>query len=389
MPAHKTNPLLKVAVVVVLVLVIIGLLATHHGHPMVTAKQSTAPQTSLDSAAEALNTLTTELAQTKQQVQAVVKANEALQHDNAQLQQHSSETVAPVTPQTSVMSQEPKTLSHGEPLTVIDDLTPADKPAEPANTEPVKAIPYYTIPANATSVHDRLMTALVGRIPVKGVVTDPYPFKLVVSDDTLAANGLRVPHLTQMIVSGYSEGDLNLLSVRGWVTSLTFVFDDGTITSTTSNDNNIGKFTKDNALGYLSDAYGNPFIRGQLITNAPAYLGGNVALGAAAGAANAYSQAQVSHQNGIAGSMNSSVTGSIGKYVEGQAMNNAANQVQQWWLDREQQSFDAIYVPTADEHGKTIEIVVNFSKEIPINYDPNGRKLAYDQSTLTEPDALA
>jgi integrating conjugative element protein (TIGR03752 family) len=229
-------------------------------------------------------------------------------------------------------------------------------------------------------VHDRLMTSLVGRIPVKGVVTDPYPFKLVVSDDTLAANGLRVPHLKQMIVSGYSEGDLNLLSVRGWVTSLTFVFDDGTITSTTSNDNNIGKFTKDNALGYLSDKYGNPFIRGQLITNAPAYLSGNVALGAAAGAASAYSQSQVTNQTGIAGGMNSTVTGSVGKFIAGQATSNATNQAQQWWLDREQQSFDAIYVPTADDKDEAIEIVVNFSKEIPINYDPNGRKLVYAQT---------
>ena len=127
------------------------------------------------------------------------------------------------------------------------------------------------------------MTALVGRIPVKGVVTDPYPFKIVFSDDTLAANGLRVPNLRQMIVSGYTEGDLNLVSVRGWVTSLTFVFKDGTISTTTSNDNNIGSYTKENALGYLSDATGNPFIRGKLITNAPTYVGINVALGAAAG----------------------------------------------------------------------------------------------------------
>ena len=136
------------------------------------------------------------------------------------------------------------------------------------------------------------MTALVGRIPVKGVVTDPYPFKIVFSDDTLAANGLRVPNLRQMIVSGYTEGDLNLVSVRGWVTSLTFVFNDGTISTTTSNDNNIGRYTKENALGYLSDATGNPFIRGKLITNAPAYVGINVALGAAQGAANAFAQSQ-------------------------------------------------------------------------------------------------
>jgi len=135
------------------------------------------------------------------------------------------------------------------------------------------------------------MIALVGRIPVKGVLTDPYPFKIVFSDDTLAANGLRIPGLRQMIVSGYTEGDLNLLSVRGWVTSLTFVFQDGTISTTTSNDNNIGHFTKQNALGYLSDAYGNPFIRGRLTTNAPTYVTVNGVLSTGVGVANAFSAA--------------------------------------------------------------------------------------------------
>lgn len=38
----------------------------------------------------------------------VVKANEALQHGNAQLPQYSSEAVATATPQTGVMTQEPK-----------------------------------------------------------------------------------------------------------------------------------------------------------------------------------------------------------------------------------------------------------------------------------------
>jgi cell division protein ZapB len=220
------------------------------------------------------------------------------------------------------------------------------------------------------------MTALVGRIPVKGIVTDPYPFKIVISDDNLAANGLRIPHLLQMIVSGYCEGDLNLVSVRGWVTSLTFVFDDGTISSTTSNDNDIGNFTKANSLGYLSDKYGNPFIRGKLITNAPTYLAGNVAMGAGVGAANAYAQSETTTKDSIIGS-STSVTGSQGKFVLGQATSGAASEAQQWWHDRAEQSFDAVYVAPTDEHENYVEIAVNFAKEIHIDYDPKGRKLNY------------
>jgi integrating conjugative element protein (TIGR03752 family) len=233
-------------------------------------------------------------------------------------------------------------------------------------------------------VQNRLMTALVGRIPVKGVVTDPYPFKIVFADDTLAANGLRVPNLRQMIVSGYTEGDLNLVSVRGWVTSLTFVFIDGTISTTTSNDNNIGRYTKENALGYLSDATGNPFIRGKLITNAPAYVGINVALGAAQGAANAFAQSQTTSNIGSAGNTTSAVTGSVGAFVGGQSASQAMGQVQQWWHDREENSFDAVYVPTVDaKTNKSQTVVVNFAKEIHIDYDFTGRKIVYVEKNNT------
>jgi integrating conjugative element protein (TIGR03752 family) len=155
------------------------------------------------------------------------------------------------------------------------------------------------------------------------------------------------------------------------------VFDDGTISTTTSNDNDIGNFTKSNSLGYLSDQFGNPFIRGKLITNAPAYLSGNVAIGAATGAANAYAQSQTTNSNSLFGSATSAVTGSQGKFVAGQALSNASNQVQQWWHDREEQSFDAIYVAPVDEKQHYVEIAVNFAKEIHIDYDPNGRKLHY------------
>ena len=215
---------------------------------------------------------------------------------------------------------------------------------------------------------------------IKRLQDHPYPFKIVISDDNLAANGLRVPHLLQMIVSGYCEGDLNLMSVRGWVTSLTFVFNDGTISTTTSNDNDIGNFTKANSLGYLSDQFGNPFIRGKLITNAPAYLAGNVAMGAATGAAEAYSQSQTTSGSSLFGNTSMAVTGSQGKFLAGQAASSAAKETQQWWHDREEQSFDAIYVAPINSKEEYVEIAVNFAKEIHIDYDPRGRKLNYAHS---------
>jgi hypothetical protein len=412
MAMHKTNSLLKyIAIPTLLLLFVVMVLSIVRKPPHPVAVESEKiirNMASGDSAAESLDTLTADLLKTKQKIAEVSKDNEALKQQSSNLL---SQITTKKDQETSRLSAELErlknriemltekgmqssevTLSSTKPILIVEDLSQSLKEnslanllnnnASPVVTDTLREnkkdtiVPYYTIPANGTSVKDKLMTALVGRIPIKGIVTDPYPFKIVISDDNLAANGLRIPHLLQMIVSGYCEGDLNLSSVRGWVTSLTFVFDDGTISSTTSNDNDIGNFTKSNSLGYLSDKYGNPFIRGKLITNAPAYLGGNLAMGAAVGAANAYAQAQTTAKDSGMGT-STSVTGSQAKFVLGQAGANAATEAQQWWRDRAEQSFDAVYVAPTDEGGKFVEIAVNFAKEIHIDYDPKGRKLDY------------
>jgi len=416
MAAHKTNPFLKWALIpIAALLLLIVVLAVSRGGKTSTPLATEKPiknSASKDSAKESLDTLTAELGETQQTVKTVVKTNEALKTQNetlaAQLQGKKDQKTTELSQEVEHLKTQLQTLTNHtgnehtvgsseptpQPITNVPDLSVTLDPTSAlknhktaveasgsTDTQNPQSVPYYTIPANATAVEDRLMTALVGRIPVKGIVTDPYPFKLVFSDNTLAASGFRVPHLKQMVVSGYTEGDLNLVSVRGWVTSLTFVFYDGTISTTTSNGNNIGKFTKEDALGYLSDRYGNPFIRGKLITNAPAYLSMNVALGAAQGAASAYAQSQTTSNSTALGSTTSSVTGSPSAYVIGQAANNSAAQVQQWWHDREAQSFDAVYVPTVDEKSQQpIFIAVNFAKEIHIDYDPQGRKIKYGNS---------
>lgn len=416
MAAHKTNSLLKYAVSAVIIIVLAGVLIKmihksdknddNNSIQKLASQKKSNNGASNDSAAESLDTLTAELATTKQQVTQITQDNTALKNQNAdilkKLQGSEDSTTSSLSQQIEQLKEQVANFgSHNitasnsnisQPITIVPDLTDAatnadkinplhlvdNQNTEDAENKKNKPIPYYTIPANATAVKDKLMTALVGRIPIKGVVTDPYPFKIVFSDDTLAANGLRVPHLNQMIVSGYCEGDLNLVSVRGWVTSLTFVFDDGTISTTTSNDNNIGNFTKENAIGFLSDPHGNPFIRGKLITNAPSYLTGNILLSAGQGAAGAYAKMQTTDQTSAFGSTSSSVTGSPWKYVLGQSGVNAANEAQQWWHDREENSFDAIYV----QSGK--KIVVNFAKQIAIDYNPKGRRIDYENANHTD-----
>ena len=84
------------------------------------------------------------------------------------------------------------------------------------------------MPRNATLVGARGFTALVGRIPARGQVVDPFPFKVLVGENNLAANGVVMPELFGMVFSGRAVGDWTLvvrarralqrdLCVSGWL----------------------------------------------------------------------------------------------------------------------------------------------------------------------------
>jgi hypothetical protein len=425
MAMHKTNSILRYGVIIIcalLTLMIISSFFKHSSTPQAEAPtKMEVPVRNMadhDSASESLETLTAELKATKEKISEVAKNNEVLKDKNSELisklndkqgevSSNLGNEIQQIKQQLQALAQ-PKSdyviggVSGTEAITIVSDLSqPADTKNNPLsfmtseidnrlnpkgedgisqnqNEVKVKPVPVYTIPANATSVRDKLMTALVGRIPVKGVVTDPYPFKIVISDDNLAANGLRIPGLLQMIASGFCEGDRATLGVKGYVTSVTFVFQDGTISTTSSNDNNIGNFSKENSLGFLTDSHGNPFIPGvRYLTNAPENIAGTLLLGVGAGLANAYAMGETTTStSAIGGTSTTSVTGSQGKFVLGQGFSSGANAVKQWWDDR-LESFDAIYVPIADKNGCPTEIVINFTKEIHIDYNPVGRKLSY------------
>ncbi|MBC8946338.1 integrating conjugative element protein [Xenorhabdus indica] len=75
--------------------------------------------------------------------------------------------------------------------------------------------PVYTLPENATLVGSQAMTALLGRVPINGTVTDPYPFKILIGKDNLTANGIELPEVEGAVVSGSASGDWTLSCVRG------------------------------------------------------------------------------------------------------------------------------------------------------------------------------
>lgn len=235
-------------------------------------------------------------------------------------------------------------------------------------------LPVYTLPENSTLVGSQAMTALLGRVPIDGKVTDPYPFKVLIGKENLTANGIELPDVEGAIVSGTATGDWVLSCVRGEVHSITFVFTDGTVRtvpqSAKSSDGSNGK-SNGGSIGWLSDEHGIPCLSGDRKTNAATYLPTLFALSAAGAASDAMAESQTTTTtDGTA--ITSTLTGSAGQAALGKALSGGTNELADWVKARYGQMFDAIYVPPG------ANVAVHITRQIPIDYEEKGRKVKYD-----------
>jgi integrating conjugative element protein (TIGR03752 family) len=241
--------------------------------------------------------------------------------------------------------------------------------------EDLQPIPVYTVPRNATLIGSTAMTALVGRIPVQGQVRDPMPFKVITGAENLAANGLRVPGVQGMVWSGTAIGDWTLSCVSGRLDSVTFVFDDGTI-RTLSGDDSQGQGGGENkSLGWISDAQGIPCVSGERKTNAPAFLSQRIGVMALQAAGQAAAAAETTSVIGDLGSVTSTVTADTGTYVLGKTVAGGSDEVTKWLMERQSQSFDAVFVPAGRK------LTIHVDRELPIDLNPNGGRLRHATAT--------
>ena len=251
--------------------------------------------------------------------------------------------------------------------------------------------PAYTVPRNATLIGSTAMTALIGKVPFKDTISDPFPFKVIVGSDNLAANGIDIPGLNGMVFSGHTTGDWTLSCVRGTVQSVTFVFDDGTIRTlpsnaqnTTSNNSALSGNTlqtgassgngqnQNNAIGWISDQHGIPCVSGERISNAANFLGGRLLAKSAQAASKAVAQGNVTQSVTPLGGVMSALTGSAAQYAGLNAIAGGADELSRYLDERAAQSFDVVYVDTG------VELAIHIDQELPIDYDPNGRKTSYE-----------
>jgi integrating conjugative element protein (TIGR03752 family) len=265
--------------------------------------------------------------------------------------------------------------STGSALTSATEKTPKIKQALTQELSTVD--PVYTVPRNATLIGSTAMTALVGRVPVQGQVRDPMPFKVITGADNLAANGLTVPGVQGMVWSGTAVGDWTLSCVTGRLDSVTFVFEDGTIRTISGDDRGNQGGGAEKPLGWISDEQGIPCITGERKTNAPAFLSQRIGVMAIQAAAEAAANAETTSVVSNAGSVTSSVSGDTGRFVLGKTISGGSEEVSKWLLERQSQSFDAVFVPAG------IRIAIHVDRELPIDFDTTGRKLTHE--TVLDP----
>lgn len=232
--------------------------------------------------------------------------------------------------------------------------------------------PVYTVPRNATLIGSTAMTALVGRVPVQGQVRDPMPFKVITGADNLAANGLAIPGVHGMVWSGTAVGDWTLSCVTGRLDSVTFVFDDGTIRTVSAEDKiSSGNETARN-LAWISDDHGIPCISGERKTNAPAFLAQRVGVAALGAAGEAAAAAQTTTTISDAGAVRNSLTGTLGPFMLGKTIAGGSDEIAKWLLERQSQSFDAVFVPAG------ARLAIHVDRELLIDFERTGRRLAHD-----------
>ena len=250
-------------------------------------------------------------------------------------------------------------LQYSTDSTTIDNQTP--------ESNNLTINPHYTIPPTTTLLNGTALTALVGRIPVKGRLQDPWRFKIIIGSDNLAANGHRIPQLAGMLWAGTARGDFSLSCVSGNVDTATFIFLDGTIQTSRAE---VNPENSTSGLGWISDEFGNPCISGELKSNALNYLTQSTLVNTAQATADALSNAQTeSRFDANTGESITSVVGDIDKFIAGYATRESLTEVSQWLNDRQLNSFDAIYIPAGQR------VAIHIEEPISIDYDPSGRKI--------------
>lgn len=253
-----------------------------------------------------------------------------------------------------------------------------------------KKSPRYTVPDGSTVSNVRLLSPLLGEVPVNGQLKTPaFPFKAIIStQDTaqmFAANGIPLPRgLAGTVLQGYSVGNMSLGCARAYVMKILFVFHDGHFVvypnDSSQRGNSATQVYPHDAIGYLSNPYNNPCINGKYLTDAPKVIASLMAFGTAAGVGGAIAQSQTQTLTNISqGTTGTIFNGNLGQYAAGVGIGEGAKAALKWYSDRVGNITDAVFVPST-LHGRPRQLIFNVTQTLPIDLNFTGRTLAYEQA---------
>ena len=263
------------------------------------------------------------------------------------------------------------------PEQIVPSLTAPRPQAELQTLAPDAAAdaerPVLTIPPNTILFDALALTALLGRIPLGDQLRSPFPVKILVGGDNLAAGGFEVPGLDGMLLSGTAVGDWTLQCVTVHLSDATFLFEDGTIRYLGSP--NRGSLQPEESIGWLSDTHGLPCIRGKRITTAGREALQRILLNAAQGYAAGRQEAELTEITSPDGNILRSLSGDSSSYRGSGALRSALAEWERFVAERSSGHFDGIFVPSGTE------VAVHITRQLAIDYAPTGRRIQYSAAS--------
>lgn len=234
------------------------------------------------------------------------------------------------------------------------------------NNKKRPAIPYYTINATATLFSNTSLTAMIGVVPYKGKIRDPYRFKVITGTENLSSNGHRIDKVKDVVWTGTLKGNREMSCVRGTVDTVSLVFWDGTISTQRASDTVGG-------LGYISDRWGKPCISGTLISNASQYLQDRLLASSMGSLAEAAAATETTQVTDAGGNVVSFVSGESKDYIASKTLSGMLGETSEYIKERQADAVDVVYIPSGQK------LTIHPEEQIEFDYEPDGRKLNHEQ----------
>lgn len=225
--------------------------------------------------------------------------------------------------------------------------------------------PYVTIPPDSWMFDAVALTALVGRVPRDGISMASWDFNLVLGRDISIANGHNLPEIEDARASGIAVGQRAERCIRGYVTSLTFVFADGRVFHTTGGI--------EDPIAMIGDEYGNPCVPGTYFGNTKQLLAAHGTVSGIQSIARSIEQRQQTIDS-TATSQSLRLTGSGGQAALGAFGVGSTNRLGELIAEEAESFYPFVYAPP----GETVSL--RFSRSVDVDYSHNNRRVRYEDT---------